>query len=94
MGRPTISMLATALLAAACWRVAPPAGVDTDAGTDADIDTDFCLDGEVLQPGTELCWLRCPLGQTLNGSVCNGTKIWANWCGASGSDVSCLRPGP
>jgi uncharacterized protein (TIGR02145 family) len=34
---------------------------------------------EVKQPGTDLYWLRCPLGQTLNGSACQGNAKKMIW---------------
>jgi len=47
-----------------------------------------CLADEVRQPATDLCWMRCPLEQTWNGSSCEGAKTPAGWCDASGNDVS------
>jgi hypothetical protein len=79
------------------------AGDGTDADTDGDTDTDgdadgdvdswtapdeeFCLPDEVRQPGTDLCWKRCPLAQAWNGGLCAGAKLAMNWCGASGDDA-------
>jgi hypothetical protein len=77
----------------ACWHASPlgsDAGVDADADTDSDSDADsdddedFCLPGEVQQPETDLCWWRCPLGQTWDGDTCEGSAPWMNWCQASG----------
>ena len=41
---------------------------DTDTDTDTNTDTDTspvfrCMEHEVLQPGTSLCWRRCLLGR-------------------------------
>ena len=65
---------------------------DTDTDTDTDADTDFCLPEEVRQPETELCWLRCPLGQTWNGSSCDGSKDSMDWCDASGENAPDCSP--
>lgn len=60
---------------------------DTDADTDADSDTnpDACdPKTEVLQPGTNLCWLRCALGRNYAGTICTGIAMKVDWCDASG----------
>jgi len=38
--------------------------------------------GEVKQPGTDLYWMRCPLGQTWSGSSCQGDMIKKDWAQA------------
>ncbi|MFO8071533.1 MAG: DUF1566 domain-containing protein [Polyangia bacterium] len=65
---------------------------DSDTDTDTDTDTDFCLPEELRQPETELCWLRCPLGQTWNGSSCEGLMDSMDWCDASGENSSGCSP--
>lgn len=79
------------------------ADADTDADADADTDSDsdsdtgsFCGTAhEVQQPLTDLCWRRCPLGQTWNGDSCAGTGIEMNWCDASGEDLyGCTAENP
>ena len=34
---------------------------------------------EIKQPYTDLYWLRCPLGQTWNGSACTGKTNQMDW---------------
>jgi len=55
--------------------------VDTDADTDADTDSDGDTDADadpcgsafqIHQPGTNLCWHRCPYYQEWNGTACEG----------------------
>ncbi len=68
---------------------------DTDSDTDADTDTGtgvFCLPDEVRQPATDLCWMRCALGQEWDGDSCEGTKITKDWCDASGETASGCSP--
>ena len=40
-----------------------------------------CREGadEVIQPGTNLCWKRCPIGQTWTGTSCSGTEQPCGW---------------
>ena len=47
--------------------------VDDDGGGD-DGGAGECLAHEVRQPETDLCWLRCPIGQSWNadGQLCSG----------------------
>jgi len=66
---------------------------DFDGGGDADADADFCdPDTEVYQPGTDLCWRRCPLNQTLDAGSCEGTIISVQWCMAAGEDHDWCDP--
>ncbi len=56
----------------------------SDAGTYPDTDTDTgsvqeCGETEVSQPGTDLCWFRCPMGRTWDGSECTGDTARKNW---------------
>ena len=75
---------------------------DTDADSDADSDTDTDTGSyecdpfaEVLQPYTSLCWRRCPLDRTWNGSSCEGSYAQMDWCDASGEDDSqCVPDNP
>jgi len=63
-----------------------------DAGTGTDSGADFCASDEVRQPETDLCWLRCPLGQDWAGDSCDGTKAEKDWCDASGLTASGCTP--
>ncbi len=66
---------------------------DIDTDTDTDTDTDFCDPvTEVRQPGTDLCWKRCPLGMTWSGSACEGSEIEKDWCDASGKTATDCSP--
>ena len=68
---------------------------DSDGDTDTDPDTSWCdTIHEVRQPGTDLCWRRCPLGQTWDGDSCEGTwtVIWKDWCDASGQTATGCTP--
>ncbi len=94
-----ISLLATVALATAGCEDDDSTGggdadsdTDTDTDTDTDNDTDFCLPEEVRQPMTDLCWLRCPLGQTWSGSSCEGSKDSMGWCDASGENADGCTP--
>jgi hypothetical protein len=70
----------------------PDSDFDTDTETDSDSDTRSdteidggsldCLSGEVEQPGSELCWKQCPLGQA--GDPCEGYLQNITWCEATG----------
>ncbi len=44
---------------------------------------------EVQQPGTNLYWLQCPLGQTwdVSSCICTGIVRDMDWCSASGVDA-------
>lgn len=42
-----------------------------------------CEDGEAWQPGTNLCWQRCPVGQAWNGWDCEGTAAKTDWYDAA-----------
>jgi hypothetical protein len=46
---------------------------------------------EVQQPGTNLYWLRCPVGQTWTGSACSGVAKVMNWHAAKGACPSGYR---
>ncbi len=65
---------------------------DSDPGSDTDSDVDAGVapdpSEEVQQPGTDLYWLRCALGQTWNvaTSSCAGVPTIMNWCNATGED--------
>jgi hypothetical protein len=73
--------------------------VDTDADSDSDSDVDIDADAdsdddcspEIQQPGTNLIWQRCPLGQTWKGSPCSctGSAAEMNWCRTMGGDFPC-----
>ncbi len=73
---------------------------DTDADTDTDVDTDTGTDCEksveVKQPGTNLYWVRCPVGQKWEWEVikcsCTSWAIHMGWCDATGKDASNCDP--
>ena len=63
--------------------------------SDNDVDC-FCNSSdEVRQPGTDLCWKRCPLGWMWNEVECEGEltdALKVNWCEASGFSLSGCVP--
>ena len=57
-----------------------PTGDGTTSGAGDGGAMPSCLEGqEVLQPGTTLCWLRCPGGQAWNGGYCVGQPTSSSW---------------
>jgi hypothetical protein len=86
----------------ACWPECDPTttgiccetnGTYKDCEYGCNPDTDACWAGwrnpsiEIRQPGTDLYWLRCPLGQTWNSDTgaCSDTeKTQMDWCNAAG----------
>jgi hypothetical protein len=67
-------------------------GVTEEDGGESDTDTDVedagdsnpgeCEPDEVLEPETDLCWLRCPLGQEWVDSTCVGAVSFMAWSSA------------
>ncbi len=57
-----------------------------------DIDCPCDSPDDVMQPGTRQCWHRCPLSQTWNGVACEGSKIEADWCDATGKTSTGCSP--
>jgi hypothetical protein len=60
---------------------------DADADTDSDSDSDICEASEMEQPGTNLCWSKCPYGATFDGTVCQGgtAGTWSEALGTCGN---------
>ncbi len=67
-----IPCLMSVMLLGGCYRA-----VSSNADTDTDCDTSE----EVQQPGTDLHWMRCPMGQTWEVSLCfcSGTGTEMDW---------------
>lgn len=64
-------------------------------GFDEDADAPCDSADDVRQPGTNLCWRRCPVGQTWTGGSCSGTRAFVDWCDASGkSEGDCTSDYP
>ena len=57
-----------------------PDSDDTDTQTNTD--SGDCASDEILQPQTNRCWRRCPVGQEWVDSVCVGSVSFRNWSGA------------
>ncbi|MCU0661598.1 MAG: DUF1566 domain-containing protein [Myxococcota bacterium] len=55
---------------------------DDDGSSDGETGTET-VSQEVLQPGSDLVWQRCPLGQTFDGAACTGSANSTNWNEAS-----------
>jgi hypothetical protein len=58
-------------------------GADTDTDTETETDLSCGVD-EIEQPLTDLCWLRCPIGQSWDeeGGYCSGTALQKDFDGA------------
>jgi hypothetical protein len=61
-------------------------GGDSDSDVDGGIDggamdagPTTCVEGDVRQPGTDLCWRRCPLGQEERLGGCDGNVARHTW---------------
>jgi hypothetical protein len=58
--------------------IAPVQGAESGAGGGSHA-TGSDVNDEVRQPGTELYWRRCPVGQNWNGSRCSGRARKMTW---------------
>lgn len=67
----------------------------TDAASDAPVAVKCDPATEIQQPGTTLCWRRCPLEQSPDAGGCSGTLTKVNWCDATGnSAIGCTPTTP
>jgi len=63
----------------------PDGGSDDDGGADTDDDGGpaGCAEDEIVEPGGDYCWLRCPVGQTWDGQFCSGSALALDWVDAN-----------
>lgn len=52
---------------------------DSDSDTDTDTDASGCASFEVEQKDLDLCWRRCPVGQTWESGGCSGDAVNGSW---------------
>jgi len=82
---PFATTLALAVLCCSALAACGPAAAPTSAATGASPSSGWGTDAEIRQPGTDLFWLRCPLGQTWRGGACAGNPRAMIWREAGGA---------
>jgi hypothetical protein len=68
-----------------------PTPVSSTSPTSSNTGASSARSDEVRQPGTGLYWLRCPVGQTWNGSSCSGEGKEMSWSEAESACPSGYR---
>ena len=68
-----------------------PSPQPTYSSTSHSSGSSYARSDEVKQPGANLYWLRCPVGQTWNGSSCSGSKKKMSWNSAKSACPSGYR---